>query len=51
VQHVPLPAQRHETSRQGRTAAGARARGVQEQQTPLRIQAHPPGAEKHGRYL
>ena len=49
AQHVPLPAQRNETPRQGRAAAGARARGVREQRTPLRVQADPPGAGKHGR--
>ena len=49
ARHVPLPARRHETPRQGRAAAGARARGVREQRTPLRVQADPPGAGKHGR--
>ena len=49
AQHVPLPARRHETPRQGRFPPGARARGVREQQAALWIQADSPGAEKHGR--
>ena len=49
ARHVPLPARRHETPRQGLRSTGARARGVREQQARVRVQAGPSGAGKHGR--
>lgn len=49
AQRIPLPAQRHETPRQGLRSTGARARSVREQQAQVRVQADPPGAEEHGR--
>ncbi len=48
ARHVPLPARRHETPRQGLRSTGARARGVREQQAQVRVQADPPRAEGHG---